>query len=165
MVFYRLLFVAAIVGLLCAGNTGCTTTEFAYVDPARPEATVSLKRTTFLRHGTVTVDFPINAQVRIDDRPISGNLTVLVAGLGCLAGGILGAPAGPLGAGLGCLGGGAIGGAAGALGGEDDKPSLEEAPPLKPLERPPILPAPKVSLGASWREFECGGAMEPDWCR
>lgn len=140
MLLYRLLFAATVLALLCVGQ-GCTTTEFSYRDPQRPEADITLKRTTFLRHGSVTVDFPINAQVRIEDKPVSKPAAGMALGLGCIVGTFLGIPAGPLGRAGGCLGGGVVGGLGSLLGSDDNEP-VEEAPPLRPSEKPPYVPAP-----------------------
>jgi hypothetical protein len=155
MIFYRLLFVVAVLALLCVGQ-GCAHTTVEYVDPARPEAVVRVARTTFLRHGRVDVQFPINADVRIVDEPISADLATVTL----FAAAAAGAVAGPAGAATVLFGTGFLA-AVGAIANDDEPAQAEQdAPPTKPSEQPSVLPP-----TAQWNQFTCGGVLEPGWCR
>jgi hypothetical protein len=156
----------ALLGALFLASFGCTSTTLEYVDPARPEATVRVHRTTFMRNGVVEVDFPVQTTARIEDRPISPSLASLLAGLGCVVGAVLGAPAGPVGAGIGCAGGGILGGAAGLVG-QDDEAQPELAPPLRKREERRLPPTsrsgdPLRPLGPL--AFWCGRPTPQEWC-
>lgn len=142
---------------------GCTTTTFEYVDPQRPEALVRFKRTTFLRHGYAEAEFPVQARLRVEDRPMSPQLAWLTASLGCVVGSVVGAAGGPVGAIAGCLVGGAGGGIAGAAAQDEEAPA-EAAPSLRSSER--VVPHASRFPVSQWQGFDaiCGGRAAPDWC-
>jgi hypothetical protein len=151
------IFLVVCAAMLVLGTLeGCAHTTAKYVDPARPEAHVEVSRTTFLRHGSVSVQFPINADVRIYDEPMGDNLTTTAIVAGALAAAV----AGPAGA-AAVLGGATLLGIVTAVQTDDEEAPSQEAPPFKPLERQSLQLGP---IGGSWNQFACGGVMQPDWC-
>ncbi len=150
---------APLLMLVMAGQ-GCAHTTVRYVDPARPEAFVEVERTTFLRHGRVNVQFPINADVTIVDEPVSADLATVTL----FAAATAGAVAGPAGIATVLFGTGFLA-AVGAIADDDPGQATQDAPPLKPSEK--MLPSPGVSIppAATWSQFACGGVMQPDYCK